>query len=82
MQNAGQQITEKRKNSLHAIEVPVATLSALGNSLPGTGEGLTIAAWRLALLELQMGMACYREQRPIIADFGPPDLQKSIEALL
>jgi hypothetical protein len=74
----------KAEKLLHAIEVRIATLSALGNTLPGTGEGLTIAAGRFAFLELQMGMACYRElpQRPIIADFGPPDLQKSIEALL
>ncbi len=39
---------------------------------------------QLALLQLQMGMACYRElspQRPIIADFGPPNLRMSIEAL-
>ena len=43
----------------------------LGNTLPGTREGLTIAARRLALMELQLGMACYRElppQRPIIPE--------------
>ena len=33
----------------------------LGNTLPGTRERLTIAAGLLALMELQLGMACYSE---------------------
>jgi hypothetical protein len=60
LQHAEQQITEKAEKLLHAIEVRIATLSALGNTLPGTG-GLTIAAGRLALLELQMRIAYYRQ---------------------
>ena len=53
------------------------SFGSLGNTLPGTGEGPTIAAGRLALMELQLGMACYREfppQRPVI----PADLSRNV----
>ena len=77
MQNAEQQIAENpRERSTYRD-----CFGSLENLLPGAGEGPTMAAGRLALLELQMGIACYREQRPVIADFGPPNLQMRIEAL-
>ena len=37
------------------------SFGSLGNTQPGTGEGPTIAAGRLALTELQLGMAYCRE---------------------
>ena len=46
------------------------SFGSLGNTLPGTGEGPTIAAGRLALMELQLGMLVIASspQRPIIPE--------------
>jgi hypothetical protein len=56
MQKAERQIAEKRKKLLHASEIRIARIA--GKSSTGNREGPTLAAGRLALLELQMGMAC------------------------
>ena len=59
MQNAEQQIAENRRERSTDRDC----FGSLENPLLGAGERPTMAAARLALLELQMGMACYRERR-------------------
>jgi hypothetical protein len=58
-----------------------------GNTLPGTRERLTIAARRLALMELQLGMACYREfprrgYHPGTAIADHRDIEEAVKGVL
>lgn len=59
--HAEQQITESGKTFTRDRSTDCDSFGSLGNTLPGTGEGPTIAARRFALMELRLGMACYRD---------------------
>jgi hypothetical protein len=82
MQKAEQQIAEKRKIFTRARSTDRDCFGSLENPLPGAGERPAMAAGRLALLELQNGDGSLsRAPRSVPTDFGPPNLQMSIEAL-